>query len=136
MAELLSNRTLRAYLVILVGATLFMARRLVFPTFFETSGVPFNIAVPSNLNACYTEPRLLMCSDAVVVALTVLGVIVALGWGSPGITVFAIMLAIPPLVLYFALSPIWAPLLALAFIPLALEVGLRWLVPPPPTESS
>ncbi len=135
MAELFANRTFRAYLVILVGATLFMARRLVLPTFFETSGVPFNIAVPSNLNACYTEPRLLMCSDAVIVGFTILGVIVALGWGSLGITIFTVMLAIPPTMLYFALSPIWAPLLALAFIPLALEVGLRWIIPAPPAES-
>jgi hypothetical protein len=135
MAELFANRTLRAYLVILVGATLFMARRLAFPTLFETSGIPFDIAVPSNLNACYTDPRWLMCSDGIIVALTIIGVVVALGWGSLGITLFAVMLAIPPAVLYFALSPIWAPLLALAFIPLALELALRWITPAPPTET-
>lgn len=125
---------MRAYLIIVVGATFFMARRLVFPTLFEVSGIPFDIAVPSNLNACYTDPRWLYCSDGIIVALTILGVVVALGWGSVGMSVFAIMLAIPPFVLYFALSPIWAPLIALAFIPLALEIGVRWLLPRPVEE--
>jgi hypothetical protein len=130
--KLLESRIVRAYLVIAVGALLFALRRVVLPTFFELEGVPFDIAVPSALNSCYFSPALSTCSDAGIVALTVIGVIVAVGWGSVGMTNFAVILAIPPLVLYFALSPIWAPLLALAFIPIALEVGLRLLAPRAP----
>jgi hypothetical protein len=122
-------RILRAYLVIGVGALLFWGRRLMLPTFFETEGLAFDIAVPSVLNSCYGRPELSTCSDAVVVLLTILGVVLAVGWRKPPLLIFAAILAIPPLVLYFALSPIWAPLFALALIPLLLELGLWFLFP-------
>lgn len=123
------RRMLRAYLVIGVGALLFWLRRLVLPTFFEVEGVTFDIAVPSALNSCYMTPALSTCSDAVVVLLTIVGVVSAVGWRQPPLLIFATILAIPPLVLYFALSPIWAPLIALAVIPLLLELGLWFLFP-------
>jgi hypothetical protein len=122
-------RMLRAYLVIGAGALLFWGRRLLLPTFFETEGLSFDIAVPSVLNSCYTSPTLSTCSDAVIVLLTVVGVVLAVGWRKPPLLIFAAILAIPPLVLYFALSPIWAPLIALAVIPPLLEVGLWFLFP-------
>ena len=123
------RRILRAYLVIGVGALLFWVRRLTLPTFFELEGVPFDIAVPSALNSCYTTPAFATCSDAIVVLLTISGVVLAVGWKQPPMLIFAVILAIPPLVLYFALSPIWAPLIALALIPLLLELGLWFLFP-------
>lgn len=128
---LLGNRIVRAYLVIAAGAALYMLRRYALPTFFETEGLPFEIAGPSALNSCYNGFALNTCADAGIVTLTVIGVILAVGWGSPGMAIFAVILAIPPLVLFFALSPIWAPLLSLALIPIALEVGLRFLFPQP-----
>lgn len=128
--SLLQNRFVRPYLIIAIGAIFFALRRLLLPTFFELQNVPFDIAVPSALNSCYEKFALNTCSDGVIVALTILGVIVAIGWNNPGFFIFAVILAIPPLVLYFSLSPIWVPLLALAIIPIALEVGLRILFPP------
>jgi hypothetical protein len=121
----------RAYLIIGVGAALYMLRRYALPTFSETEGLPFDIAGPSALNSCYSAFALNTCADGGIVLLTVVGVIAAVGWGSTGMAIFAIILAIPPLVLYFALSPIWAPLLSLMLIPLALELGLRFLFPMP-----
>jgi hypothetical protein len=128
--SLAENRTLRAFAVIALGAGLFALRRWLLPTFFEQQGVPFDIAVPSNLSSCLQGPALATCSDAVVVVLAVVGVVAAVGWGNLGMLVFAIILALPPLLLYFAGSPIWAPLIALAFIPIALEIGIRLLIPP------
>lgn len=123
------NRIVRAYLVILVGAALYMLRRYLLPTFFETEGLPFDIAGPSALYACYNGFALNTCADGFIVGLTMIGVVVAVGWGSLGMAIFAIILIIPPAVLFFALSPIWAPLLSLMLIPLALEIGLRFLIP-------
>ncbi|MEI7643030.1 MAG: hypothetical protein WCJ55_01860 [Chloroflexales bacterium] len=125
------SRILRAYLVIALGAILFMLRRYALPTFFDTEGLPFEIAGPSALNSCYSAFALNTCADGGIVFFTVIGVITAMGWGSIGMAIFAIILAIPPLVLYFALSPIWAPLLSLLLIPAALELGMRFLFPMP-----
>ncbi|MGQ9528834.1 hypothetical protein [Chloroflexus sp.] len=129
LPPILTHRVVRAYLVIALGALLFWLRRIFLPTFFELQGVMFDIAVPSALNSCYNRPALATCSDAVIVVLTVFGVVAAVGWGNLAMTVFALILAIPPLALYFALSPIWPPLIALAFIPIALELGLWFLFP-------
>lgn len=126
---LVQSRLFRAFAVIAAAALLFVLRRLALPTFFEQQGVPFDIAVPSNLSSCLQRPALATCSDAAVVVLAVAGVVAAVGWGNLGMLIFAIILALPPLLLYFAGSPIWAPLLALAFIPVALEIGLRLLAP-------
>jgi hypothetical protein len=125
------NRIVRAYLVIAMGAILYMLRRYALPTFFDTEGVPFDIAGPSALYSCYGGFALNTCADGFIVGLTIIGVVVAVGWGNVGMAVFAIILAMPPAVLFFALSPIWAPLLSLLLIPLALEVGLRFLFPTP-----
>jgi hypothetical protein len=130
---ILTHRIVRAYLVIALGAVLFWLRRIFLPTFFELQGVMFDIAVPSALNSCYNRPALATCSDAVIVVGTVVGVVAAVGWGNLAMTVFAIILAIP-LALYFALSPIWPPLIALAFIPIALELGLWFLFPRQPDQ--
>jgi hypothetical protein len=136
MDRLFANRLVRAYLIIAVGAVLFMLRRQFFPTFFELQGLPFEIAVPSVMNGCYANPSFIRCADAGIVVVTIVGVIIALGWGSLGMTVFAVILSIAPLLLYFALSPIWAPLIALVIIPIALELGL-WILAPrsPPSET-
>ncbi|NNJ09352.1 hypothetical protein EKD04_003320 [Chloroflexales bacterium ZM16-3] len=129
------NRIVRAYLVIAVGAILYMLRRYALPTFFDTEGVPFDIAGPSALYSCYTGFALNTCADGFIVGLTIIGVVVAVGWGSLGMAIFAIILAIPPAVLFFALSPIWAPLLSLLLIPLALEFGMRFLFPAPKQDA-
>ncbi|NTW01819.1 MAG: hypothetical protein HGA19_11075 [Oscillochloris sp.] len=126
---ILNNRIVRTYLVIALGAAFYMLRRYALPTFFETEGLPFDIAGPSALYSCYNGFALNTCADGFIVGLTIIGVIIAVGWGSLGMTIFAIILAIPPLVLFFALSPIWAPLLSLILIPIALELGLRFLLP-------
>ncbi len=125
------SRILRTYVVIALGAILFMLRRYALPTFFDTEGLPFDIAGPSALNSCYDAIALNTCADGGIVLFTIIGVVLSVGWGSLGMAIFAVILAIPPLVLYFALSPIWAPLLSLLLIPVALEVGLRFLFPMP-----
>lgn len=128
--QIFTRRVAWAYTVILVGAILFMLRRLVLPTVFETEGVPFDIAVGSIVNSCYSRPALNTCSDLVVVVLTIAGVVIASGWGSFGRATFAVILGVLPLGLYLALGPIWIPLLALLLIPLAIEVGTRLVFPP------
>ncbi|MBX0326801.1 hypothetical protein K2Z83_03780 [Oscillochloris sp. ZM17-4] len=133
--QFLQNRIVRAYIVITVGAILYMLRRYALPTFFDTEGLPFDIAGPSALYACYSGFALNTCADGFIVGLTIIGVVVAVGWGSLGMAIFAVILAIPPTVLFFALSPIWAPLLSLLIIPLALEIGLRFLLPAPTPEA-
>lgn len=130
--QLLENRIIRAYVIIAGGAILYMLRRYALPTFAEDAGLPFDIAGPSVLNSCYDHIALNTCSDGFIFGLVTIGVIIAVGWGSLGMSIFAIILSIPPLVLYFALSPIWAPLLSLLLIPIALEVGLRFLMPTEP----
>lgn len=120
--SIVTRRVVWAFAVVLLGATLFMLRRLALPTVFEIEGVPFAIAVGSALNSCYSRPALTTCSDLVIVVLTVLGVVVAAGWGSLGRTAFALVLALLPLALYLALGPIWIPLLLLLLIPLIVEL--------------
>jgi hypothetical protein len=126
---MLSRRTLNAYVVLLAGIVLFLLRRLVLPTSFELDGLPFDIATSSALNACYNTPALDMCGDGVIVALTIIGVTLASGWGRTGRMIFAVILALLPIGLYFILSPIWVTLILLILLPLALDLGVRLLVP-------
>jgi hypothetical protein len=115
------------YAVLLIGATLFMLRRLVLPTFFELEGVPFSIAVGSALNVCYTRPSLGSCADGLIVAVTGVGVALGAGAGRLGRTIFAGILVLLPLGLYFAYSPLWLWLPLLILLPLILEAGVRLL---------
>ena len=115
--KLFTRRVAWAYAILLVCAALFLLRRAVLPTVFELEGVPFDIAVGSALNACYGRPTLSSCSDLGIVALAVIGVVVATWWGSAGRTAFAVILALLPLGLYLVLSPIWIPLIMLLLIP-------------------
>lgn len=123
------RRFFNAYAVLLVGAILFMLRRLALPTVFELDGLPFEIAVPSALNSCYNRPALSTCSDGVIVVLTIIGVTVSSGWGSTGRMIFAVILALLPLGFYLILTPIWMPLGMLILLPVALELGARLLAP-------
>ena len=129
---MLNRRLLNAYLILFAGILLFVVRRFVLPTSFELAGVPFEIAVPSALNACYASPELSMCGDGVIVTLTIIGVTMVAGWGSVGRMIFAVILALLPTGLYFTLSPIVLPLLLLFLLPLALDLGVRLLVPAQP----
>ncbi|NCC30594.1 MAG: hypothetical protein EOM24_01070 [Chloroflexia bacterium] len=124
-----TQRILVAYTILLAGIALFILRRMVLPTTFEIQGVPFDIAVPSVLNSCYNRPALNTCSDSVIVTLTTVGVVLASGWRSAGRMIFAVILGILPLGLYFVLSPIWIPLILLALLPLEIELGTRFLFP-------
>ncbi|PDV97668.1 hypothetical protein [Candidatus Chloroploca asiatica] len=124
-----TQRILVAYTILLAGIALFILRRMVLPTTFEIQGVPFDIAVPSVLNSCYNRPALNTCSDSVIVTLTTVGVVLASGWRSAGRMIFAVILGILPLGLYFVLSPIWIPLILLALLPIEIELGTRFLFP-------
>ncbi|MBP1465547.1 hypothetical protein EYB53_007495 [Candidatus Chloroploca sp. M-50] len=124
-----TQRILVAYTILLAGIALFILRRMILPTTFEIQGVPFDIAVPSVLNSCYNRPALNTCSDSVIVTLTTVGVVLASGWRSAGRMIFAVILGILPLGLYFVLSPIWIPLILLALLPLEIEIGTRFLFP-------
>lgn len=130
--RMLSRQSLNAFAILLAGMTLFLLRRLVLPTVFEVEGLPFDIAAPSALNACYRSPALNTCSDGVIVALTAIGVAVAAGWGSAGRMIFALILVVLPLGLYLVLSPVWIPLILLVLLPLALDLGVRLLIPAEP----
>lgn len=127
--QIFTRRVAWAYTVLLAGAILFMLRRLALPTTFELEGVPFDIAVGSVVNSCFGGPALNSCADPAVVVLTVVGVVIATGWGSIGRTIFAAILALVPLGMYFALGPIWIPLLALLLVPLVIEIGTRVVFP-------
>jgi hypothetical protein len=124
-----SRRTLNAYTVLLAGAILFLLRRLVLPTVFETEGVPFNIALPSAMYACSQIPSLSNCSDGVLGVLTIVGVALAAGWGSLGRMVFSLILMLLPLSMFLMLSPIWIPIVMVILLPLALDVGVRLFEP-------
>ncbi len=124
-----SRRTLYAYAVILGGMSLYMLRRLFLPTFFETEGVPFAISSISALSACYAGPTINTCSDAVIVTLSTFGVVAAASWGSPGRTIFALILAVLPLGFYLIGSSIWITLILLVLLPLAIDLGVRLLIP-------
>jgi hypothetical protein len=119
---LFTRRTLWAYALILVAVALFALRRVLLPTTFELEGVPFDIAVASALNSCYGRPTLNSCADLGVVTLAVIGVVLATGWASAGRTIFAVILAIMPLGLFLALSPVWLTLILLLVIPAAIEL--------------
>ncbi|WP_129671338.1 hypothetical protein [Candidatus Chloroploca sp. Khr17] len=124
-----TQRILVAYTILFAGIALFILRRMVLPTTFEIQGVPFDIAVPSVLNSCYNRPALNTCSDSFIVILTTVGVVLASGWRSAGRMIFAVILGILPLGLYFILSPIWIPLILLALLPIEIEIGTRFLFP-------
>lgn len=125
----LTRRVLWAYIAIGVAALLFVLRRLLFPTTFEIEGVPFDIAVGSALNLCYNRPSISACGDLGAVLVAVIGVVLATGWASAGRTIFAVILAILPLGLYLALSPIWIPLILLLLIPPAIELATLAIFP-------
>mgnify|MGYP005842078631 CR=1 FL=1 len=127
--NIFTRRVAWAYSAILVGALLFMLRRLVLPTYFELEGVPFAIAVGSALNSCYGRPTLNNCGDGLVFVLTTIGVVVATGWGSLGRSIFAVILAVLPVGLYFAFAPLGLPVLLLLLIPLAIEAASQLLFP-------
>ncbi|GAB4443902.1 MAG: hypothetical protein OHK0015_44610 [Chloroflexi bacterium OHK40] len=127
--RLYTGRVAWAYCAIVAGAVLFLLRRLLLPSFAEVEGLPFEIAVGSALNSCYGRPALNTCGDGIIFVLATLGVIIASGWGSFGRSVFAVILAILPLGLFFAFAPIWIPPLLLLLIPLAIEGGTRLLFP-------
>lgn len=129
MSRIFTPRVAWAFSIILAGATLFMLRRLVLPTYFETEGLPFDFATIAALNSCYQEPALNSCSDGVIGVVTILGVALAAGWGSAGRMIFALILAVLPLGLYLILSPIWVPLILTILLPLAMELGVRLIFP-------
>ncbi len=119
------------YALFLVGAILFMLRRLLLPTSLELEGVPFDIGLGSVLNLCYSRPSLAACSDPVIVTLTVFGVALTAARGSVGRSIFALIMLLLPLGLYFAYSPLWLWLGLLLLLPLLLDLGVRWLIPRP-----
>lgn len=127
--RILTRRVIWAYSFILIGVILFWLRRLVLPNYFELEGVPFAIAAPSALNSCYHRLALNTCGDAAIFSLTTLGVIAATGWGSLGRSTFALILAILPVGLFFALMPPGLPALLLALIPLFIELGSQLIFP-------
>jgi hypothetical protein len=120
---------MNAYTVLLAGAILFLLRRLLLPTVFEIEGVPFYIAMPSAMYACSQMPGLSNCSDGVLGVLTIVGVALASGWGSPGRMVFSLILMLLPLSMFLMLSPIWIPIVMVILLPLVLDVGARLLAP-------
>jgi hypothetical protein len=126
---LLAGRLLRAYGILCVGLLFFLLRRVIFPTSFEVSGMPLSISSASALNQCTYQFSLSNCGDAFIVVLTTIGMLVAYGWGRPGLMVFAFILGPLPIAVYFLLAPPWLLLVVLLAIPLVLEIGLRLLLP-------
>ncbi|MCU0493148.1 MAG: hypothetical protein MUD01_16305 [Chloroflexaceae bacterium] len=129
MLALLHNRLIRSYSVLLLGMLLFVARRWVLPLEIE-QGLPFDIATSTVLNLCYLTAHPVPCADPLLVVLTVVGLVVAVGWGSRGMLLFTLILMPLPLFLYFSFGPLWLVFLYLLAIPAAMELGLRWLFPP------
>jgi hypothetical protein len=127
--QIFTRRVAWAYTIILVGAILYMLRRLLLPTFVEVEGVPFEIGVGSVVSSCFGSPALNTCADPTVVILTIVGAILATGWGSPGRMAFAVILGLLPLGIFLALLTVWVPLIMLLLIPLAVEWGSQLLFP-------
>lgn len=126
----LSHNTIYAFTALLAGMSLYLLRRLLAPTVFEIEGLPFAIAGPSALNACYRTGTINNCGDLGIVILTTIAVTVATGWGSAGRSIFAAILSISPIGLYLVGAPIWVSALLLAVIPLAIDLGTRLIFPP------
>ncbi|MCX7791495.1 MAG: hypothetical protein N2378_12710 [Chloroflexaceae bacterium] len=122
-----TQRLIWAYGCVLLGALLLALRRLLLPNYFELEGLPLAIAIPSALYSCYTKPALSTCGDGAIFALTALGVIAATGWGSPGRSIFAVILVVLPLCFYFLFAAASLAVPMLLLIPLAVELGDRWL---------
>lgn len=122
-----TQRLIWAYCCALVGALLFALRRLLLPNYFELEGLPLAIAIPSALYSCYTNPALSTCGDGAIFALTALGVVAATGWGSPGRSIFAVILIILPLCFYFLFAAAGLAAAMLLLIPVAVELGDRGL---------
>jgi hypothetical protein len=129
MNRLFANRLLRSYLVLLLGVLVFIGRRYLAPTTFELEGLPPVIAVGSVLNSCYVAPTWIKCSDPVIIAVSVLLMTLTLGWGSWVAMIFAVILAILPLSIYFLLGPITLVLINLLVIPLIVQMILRLIFP-------
>ncbi|MFV9503637.1 MAG: hypothetical protein AB4911_03640 [Oscillochloridaceae bacterium umkhey_bin13] len=124
-----AQRTINAFTALLVGIGLYLLRRLLAPTVFESGGLPFEIAGPSALNACYRNATINNCGDLGIVVITTIAVAVATGWGSVGRGIFAAILSISPIGLYLVGAPIWVSAILLAMMPLAIDLGARWLFP-------
>lgn len=122
-----TQRLIWAYGFALIGVLLFALRRALLPNYFELEGLPLAIAIPSALYSCYTNPALSTCGDGVIFALTALGVVAASGWGSLGRSIFAVILGILPLSFYFLFAAAGLAVPMLLLIPLAIELGDRWL---------
>ncbi|MCG8353557.1 MAG: hypothetical protein MI924_37815 [Chloroflexales bacterium] len=130
MNGLFANRLLRSYLVLLLGILVFIGRRYIIPTTLELEGLPPTIAVGSVLNSCYVAPTWIKCSDPVIIAVSVLLMTLTLGWGNWVAMMFAVILAILPLAIYFLLGPITLVLINLLAIPLIVQLILRLIFPP------
>jgi hypothetical protein len=124
-----TRRTLNAYTVLLAGTILFLLRSFLLPTVFELEGVPFYVAIPSAMYACSRLPTLNTCGDGVIGVLTIVGVALAAGWGSPGRMVFSLILMLLPLSMFLMLSSIWITIVMIVLLPLVLDVGARLLAP-------
>lgn len=122
-----TQRLIWAYGCVLVGALLLALRRLLLPNYFELEGLPLGIAIPSALYSCYTRPAPGTCGDGVIFGLTALGVVIASGWGSLGRSIFAVILVILPLCFYFLFAAAGLAVPMLLLIPVAIELGDRWL---------
>jgi hypothetical protein len=129
MGYLLRHRLVVCYAILAFGALLFFLRRLLLPSFFELEGVPFTIAAPSILNSCYSAPTIAKCSDPVIVVATIIGVTLAIGWRSTIAMIFAVILALVPLLFYLMLGPITFVLILLIVNPLFIFFGMRLLFP-------
>lgn len=122
---LLRNRLFRGYAALLTGMLLLVVRRLVAPS--QIDAAPLPIAVRTFVWQCYTEPNALACSELALGGLTLLLLVVALGWGSPLSVLVTIALIIPPAGFYFLLSPSWAALMVFLLPLLAYAILDRWL---------
>lgn len=111
---MLQSRPIRGYIVLLVGAAVFVGLRLM-------SGAPL---MPGDSQyahiASEVEPQL------IVVTALLAGIV--LGWGSLRGMLIATAFVIPPLLLYFTFYPLWIILLMLLLVPMLAHAALgAWM---------
>jgi hypothetical protein len=123
------SRVFSAYVLLCVGALLFLARRMVLPTDFDVEGMPFEIAATSATNRCYSRPSLAMCSDLLIVVPTIIAVTIASGRGHILALLFAALMGLMALALFLMLSSIYVVFATLLLMPLLIVTINRLAFP-------
>lgn len=130
--SLLRNRIVRGYAVLLLGVLLLVVRRLIAPDILDLEFARLDASFYLITTNCYTVPSFFYCSDVIIVSVTAVAYVIALGWRSFLGFLVAIALVIPALALYFFVVSIWIVLVTFLIAPplayVIMDVGIPRLL--------